>query len=45
MNVTKMIKTMIDLKLLLKYQKVNNNDFMKDINRSEIDLIYLDDEE
>jgi hypothetical protein len=45
MDLREMLKSMTDLKLLLKNQKANNNEFMKEINRSEYDLIYLDDDD
>ena len=36
---------MIDLKQLLRNQKANNQGFMKEINCSEYDLIYLDEDD
>lgn len=45
MDLTKIVKTMLDLKMLLKNQKVNNIGFMQEINRCENDLIYVDDDE
>jgi hypothetical protein len=44
MNLALFLKSMIDLKILLKSQKASNIDFMKEINKSEHDLIYIDEE-